>query len=207
MAANAVHPPLTLPLPTLSSAAESAPAAPPIVLLTRGLASGDEEAFRRFHALYFDRLHRYLLAVTRGHEQEALDALQETMLRVARRSRVFDSEELFWNWLRAVARNAARDAGRKERRYVALLERFTWRRRLDLPTAPSVEGSLGAMLEESMGALDAEDRRLVEAKYLEGETLKALSAESGLTEKAVESRLLRLRRLLRARIIKQLRRP
>src|SRR5690348_2963141 len=39
--------------------------------LTRRLASGDEEAFRRFHALYFDRLYRFLLVVSRGQEHEA----------------------------------------------------------------------------------------------------------------------------------------
>ena len=74
-------------------------------------------------------LYQFLLVVSRGQEHEAREALQEMLLRVARSARVFDDEEAFWCWLKAVARNAARDGGRKQRRYLALLERFSLRRR------------------------------------------------------------------------------
>jgi DNA-directed RNA polymerase specialized sigma24 family protein len=85
-----------------------------VVSLTLRLAGGDEEAFREFHTLYFDRLYQFLLVVTRGQEHEAQEALQETMLRVARYARGFETEEAFWSWLKVVARSAARDAGRKQ---------------------------------------------------------------------------------------------
>lgn len=49
--------------------------------LTRRLAARDEEAFREFHTRYFDRLYQFLLVVAHGQEQEAQDALQETLLR------------------------------------------------------------------------------------------------------------------------------
>ena len=39
--------------------------------LTRRLAGHDEEAFREFHARYFDRLYQFLLVVARGQEHEA----------------------------------------------------------------------------------------------------------------------------------------
>jgi DNA-directed RNA polymerase specialized sigma24 family protein len=42
---------------------------------------------------------------------------------------------------------------------------------------------------------------LIEGKYLEGQTVKELSAQAGLSEKAVESKLLRLRRQLRECIL------
>ena len=74
--------------------------------LTRRLASHDEEAFREFHARYFDRLYQFLLVVARGQEHEAQEALQETLLRIARHARRFDDEDAFWCWLKAVARNA-----------------------------------------------------------------------------------------------------
>jgi RNA polymerase sigma factor (sigma-70 family) len=95
-----------------------------VVSLTSRLASGEEEAFREFHALYFDRLYQFLLVVARGQEHEAQEALQETMLRVARYARGFETEEAFWSWLKVVARSAARDAGRKQRRYLRLLQNF-----------------------------------------------------------------------------------
>jgi DNA-directed RNA polymerase specialized sigma24 family protein len=96
-------------------------AANPIAALTRRLAAGEEDAFREFHAQYFDRLHEFLLVVARGQEHEAREALQETLVRVARRARTFDDEDAFWCWLKAVARNAARDAGRKRTRCCKLL--------------------------------------------------------------------------------------
>src|SRR5439155_22845714 len=87
-----------------------------ILGLTRGLAAGDEEAFRKFHAGYFDRLLRYLFVITKGDQEAAREALQETMTRVVRYARPFDSEEVFWSWLTVLARSAVVDAGRKRQR-------------------------------------------------------------------------------------------
>ena len=179
---------LALRLPEISPAASSGVAG-----LTRRLARGDEEAFREFHGLYFSRLHQFLLVVSRGDDAQAQDALQETFLRVARSARAFESEEVFWSWLKVVARNAARDCGRRQLRYFSMLERFTRHAEAVVPN----EGALGDLIEETMAELEPDERKLVEGKYLEGDTVQQLSTECGLTEKAVESRLLRLRRHLR----------
>ncbi len=173
--------------------------------LTHRLAAGDDSAYREFHAEYFDPLYRFLLVVTRGQEDEAKDALQQTLLRVVRYIRVFESEEVFWSWLKALARSAARDAGRKQRRYSSVLERFALRfGPVPQIQTPSEENRLGEALEASLHELDPEDRRLIEAKYIDGSTMKELCAHNGGTEKAVESRLRRLRHLLRDRVLKQL---
>jgi RNA polymerase sigma-70 factor (ECF subfamily) len=197
---------LTVKLPGNSSAAEpqGSSASPDggISLLTRQMAAGDEEAFRRFHSLYFDRLHQFLLAVARGNEQEARDALQETFVRVAHSARKFESQEVFWCWLKAVARNAARDGGRKQRRYFDFLRRFS----LDAPE-PSRDLNIDLPLEECLTELSPGDRELVEAKYLQEETVRELSERVGLTEKAVESRLLRARQRLRELLLQKLREP
>ena len=77
-----------------SHLADDVPAAPSgVAELTRRLVARDEDAFREFHTLYFDRLYQFLLVVARGQEHEAQEALQETLLRVARSPRVFDNEE------------------------------------------------------------------------------------------------------------------
>ncbi len=189
--------------PPNSSAAEAT-----VTLLTRGLAAGQEEAFREFHRLYFDRLYHFLLAVTRGQELEAREALQETFLRLLHHPRVFTNEEVFWCWLKAVARNAARDAHRKHRRYFALLQSFALGLARVGPEPPGSDDTrLAVLLEESLEELPAEDRQLVENKYLDGETVRELSTLAGSSEKALESRLLRLRRQLRARILDKLQLP
>ena len=177
-----------------------------VASLTRRLAAGEDEAFRQFQSIYFDRLYRFLLVVARGDETQAREALQETLLRVARHARRFGDEDAFWNWLRAVGRNAARDAARGRRRYVSLLERFTRGRHAEAQSA-GPDDDLAAALEESVGELEPEDRLLIEGKYLDGQTIRELSAQAGLTEKAVESRLLRLRRQLREGILQKLKTP
>jgi RNA polymerase sigma-70 factor, ECF subfamily len=172
-------------------------------LLTRGLAAGDEQAFREFHELYFDRLYQFLLVVARGQEDEAQEALQQTFLRVLRYARAFESEEAFWSWLKVLARSAARDAGRKQHRYLALLRNFALRWRAEPPGAE--EDRLQGIVQESLQELDPLDHQLVRGKYVEGLTVKELALKTGLTDKAVESRLLRARQQLRARALEKLR--
>jgi len=174
--------------------------------LTRRLASGEEEAFREFHALYFDRLHQFLLVVSRGQEHEAREALQETLVRVARHARVFEDEDTFWCWLKVVARNAARDAGRKRTRYKKLLDSFANFTRPAIPVGPDADDDrLTAVIDECLAEFAPGDRALLQGKYLAGATVNELSAKEGITAKAVESRLLRLRRELRERVLAKLR--
>jgi len=175
-----------------------------IARLTAGLVASSEEAFCEFHALYFDRLYHFLLVVCRGSDDQAQEALQLALLRVVRHARVFRSEEAFWCWLKALARSAAVDAGRKQRRYAALLERFACWLRLRpgcaLPEPDPLTGQVQALL----AGLDPVERRLIEGKYLAGESVKELAAQTGLTEKAVEARLTRLRQHLRERFLTHL---
>lgn len=168
--------------------------------LTRRLAAGDEEAFRIFHTRYFDSLYRFLLVVTRGDAHAAHEALQETLLRVARRAREFEDEDAFGAWLRAVARNAARDGRRGHRRYLAVLERFGLAAREERKP----EADLRALLDETLAELPSDDRTLIVEKYLRGATVAELAETNRLTEKAVESRLFRLRRGLAERLRRKL---
>ena len=69
------------------------------------------------------------------------------------------------------------------------------------------EDALGAALDESLEELSDDERGLIEAKYVNGQTIRELSAIAGATEKAVESRLLRLRRRLRESILRKLGEP
>jgi len=202
------NPSLSFPLTTgkaVETGATPTSASDHVTQLTRRLAAGDEDAFREFHAEYFDRLYRFLLVITRGQEDQSQEALQQALLRVVRYIRVFESEEVFWSWLKAVARSAARDANRKQRRYSTLLQRFA---SLFHPStrnsAPDEEDRLDAALEESLAELEPLERRLLEAKYIEGSTVKELCDQTGLTPKAIESRLARLRQAVRERILKKL---
>jgi len=175
-----------------------------IASLTANLRAGSEDAFREFHQLYFDRLYQFLLIVARGNEDEARDAMQETLLRVLRYAHKFDNEDAFWSWLKVVARNAARDAGRKQHRYFNLLQKFALHSEThDSPA--NTTPALGDLLEESLEELPTGDRELIEAKYLHGATVRELATARGLTEKAIESLLLRVRQRVREFILNKLR--
>jgi RNA polymerase sigma-70 factor, ECF subfamily len=203
-AAQAAHPGGFVPMHTLETSLLPPPT-DDTLRLTRRLAAGDEAAFREFHDRYFDALYQFLLVVSRGQVTEAQEVLQETLLRVARYARPFPDEEIFWRWLKMVARSAARDAARKQYRYLNLLRNYALRWvSVHRSGESAAEVELSGLLEESLLALDAEDRQLVEGKYLRGSSVRELAAQSGLTEKAVESRLLRLRRQLREQLLRNL---
>ena len=176
--------------------------------LTSRLAAGEETAYSEFHTRYFDRLYQFLLVVSRGREDEAQEALQQTFLRVVRYARVFNSEESFWCWLKTVARSVARDAGRKQQRYRGLLKRFAIWTGQALPNSlVDPDNRLRAELDETLTELAPEDRLLLESKYIEGASVKELSSQTGLTEKAIDSRLVRLRRRVREDLLKKLNSP
>jgi len=183
---------------------ENPPLAPDIPALTAGMALGEEEAFRRFHQLYFNRLLAYLLVVTRN-EETAREALQGTLLRVARHAREFDSEPVFWCWLTVLARSAAGDEGRRARRYAAFLDRFLAQQRFQ-PGAweEDAEARLLELLEARIERLPEEERDLVRRKYFEGEAVRDIAARANATEKAIESRLGRIRQRLKEMVLTDL---
>lgn len=178
-------------------------AAPDIAALTRAMAGGGEDAFRRFYDAYFDRLLRYLLVVTHGDEQAARDALQAALVRVARHVKPFDTEEKFWSWLTVLARSALVDETRKQRRWLAFLERFSRQAETEDPAAAGgePEEKLRGLLAREMAALPPEERELIAQKYFQRRSVRDLADARQTTEKAVESKLSRVRRKLKDSIL------
>jgi RNA polymerase sigma-70 factor (ECF subfamily) len=177
-----------------------------IAELTRRMVKGDEMAFRIFHDAYFDRLSRYLLVVTAGNEEATRDALQAALTRVVRHIKVFSTEAVFWSWLTVLARSALADETRKRRRYLAFLDRFAEYSRAELEIARSGQADerLGLLLERGVALLPADERQLVEWKYFEHQPVSRIAERLQTTEKAVESRLGRLRRKLKETVLAEL---
>jgi RNA polymerase sigma-70 factor (ECF subfamily) len=175
-----------------------------VAALTRAMAKGDEMAYAKFYDLYFERLRRYLLVVAAGNEEPAREALQSTLVRVVRHIREFPSDEVFWGWLTVLARSCVVDQSRKRRRYFAFLDRFTRHTEIEHSPGPDSEGRLLALMEEQLVALPPGDRELVEAKYLEGSSVREIAAQLETSEKAVESHLGRIRRKLKQAVLEAL---
>lgn len=178
---------------------------PDIAALTARMKRGDEAAYRAFYDLYFNRLLRYLIVATGGREYAAKEALQLTLLRVVRHIRPFPDEEVFWSWLTVLARSALIDEERKQRRQRSLLERLFFREPLPDPLPnDDTEARLWESTEAALESLPPDDRDLIRRKYFAGESVRTLAAETGSTEKAIESRLVRLRRHLKTSLLTRL---
>ncbi len=186
-----------------SSVERASPPRQSIGRLTRAMADGDESAWRIFHDAYFDRLWRYLLVVAAGDEEAAREALQGAMIRAARHVKVFHDEQIFWSWLTVLARTALADEAKKSRRRLAFLERFS--RHAEAANDPGHDGAadekLREWLERSVSALPPDERELVAQKYFARRAVRDIAAEWQTTEKAVESKLSRVRRKLRAAVL------
>ncbi len=163
------------------------------------MAKGDEMAWRTFYNAYFDRLWRYLLVVAAGNEDAAREALQGTLVRVARHVKVFRDENVFWSWLTVLARSAFADETKKRRRYLSFLDRFTRQSNFELDTAgdTQTEERFKELLERHVALLPPEERKLVEQKYFVRSSVREIAGELQATEKAVESKLSRIRKKLK----------
>jgi RNA polymerase sigma-70 factor (ECF subfamily) len=168
------------------------------------MAAGDEAAYVEFQKAYFRRLLRYVLVLTAGRQHAAEEALQLTLLRVVRHIRAFDSEESFWSWLTVLARSVVVDEERKRTRYLALLFRFLQRCQLEKQAGVDADSFLRALVERNVAELPADERDLLERKYSARQNLNTIAEATTSTPKAVEARLVRVRRKLRERILRQL---
>lgn len=187
--------------------ADSADAATPVAAMTRAMVAGDETAYRQFHETYCPRLHRYLLVVAAGDEESAREALQVACIRVVRHIKEFLDEQIFWNWLTVLARTAFADQRRKRSRYRAFLDRFTLHARVDAAGHAEdgrADAQLLATLERSVRELPPDERELVERKYFGREAVREIADDLQVSEKAVESRLGRVRQKLKNDLLTKL---
>jgi RNA polymerase sigma factor (sigma-70 family) len=170
--------------------------------LTRAIVKGDEAAFGEFYEKFSGRLFGLLLFLTSGREDIAHEILQITMIKVARKFRVFDHEAALWAWLSQIARNAWVDYIREQSR---LPKPVSIELLASSSAAPeAAEAELLQWLECGLNELDDEERVLVESIYFERRRQRVLADESGTTPKAIESKLARIRAKLRQFVLQRI---
>jgi len=177
-----------------------------VAALTRRMEKGDEMAYRTFYDAYYPRLWRYLLVVTAGDEHASREALQSALVRVVRHIRLFPNDASLWGWLTVLARTALSDQNRGRRRYLAFLDRFTRHAQVQdpRPVAPETNTRLLTHLENNLIAMGPDERALVEAKYFDSRSVRDIAHELGTSEKAIESRLTRVRQKLKLALLENL---
>jgi RNA polymerase sigma-70 factor (ECF subfamily) len=177
-----------------------------IEALTRAMSKGDEMAWRTFYDAYFDRLWRYLLVVAAGNEDAAREALQAALVRVTRHIKIFHDENIFWSWLTVLARTAFADETKKRRRYFSFLDRFAFHAEVELDGANDNQADerLKILLEQKVALLLPDEQKLLGQKYFARRSVCEIADELQTTEKAVESKLSRVRRKLKDAVLTEL---
>jgi RNA polymerase sigma factor (sigma-70 family) len=171
--------------------------------LTAALKRGDEAAFAWLHGEWSGRINRYCFALAAGDETFAREIAQATWLRLVRHVRVMDDESTLWNWIACAARHAATDLRRKGGRYLRALSRFAaWWQPVGIEC--EVDNPLPAALETALSRLTPDERALIEGRYFTLEPLETMATHHGLSTRAVEGRLARLRTRLRELIAEEL---
>lgn len=192
-----------------AKADKASPGSCDITELTRRMTGGDEMAWKIFYNTYFDRLWRYLLVVAHGNEDVARESLQAALVRVARHIKVFRDENTFWSWLTVVVRTSLADETKKQRRYLSFLDRFAGQADIELAgtTDLHTDDELKRLLERHMKLLSPDEQSLVEQKYFRRRAVREIADELQATEKAVESKLSRIRKKLKDAMLAELNEP
>ena len=174
--------------------------------LVKQLLAGDQRAFDRFFEENFARLYRFAIARLSDDPEGAREVVQITLTRAVRKLDTFRAESALFTWLCAICRNEVSDWLRRQGRYrdhIVLIE--------DFPEVQAAVDSFHAPLEDSperhyereeamrliqvaLDRLPAKYGDVLEWKYVEGHSVKEISAKLDIGAEATQSLLARAKR-------------
>jgi RNA polymerase sigma-70 factor, ECF subfamily len=173
--------------------------------LVQAAQSGDHEAFAELCRRHAQPVRRRILGIVR-HQEDAEDALQETLLRAYANLGRFRRSCKFSTWITAIGINAALAVirKRKTRREADMeldgIEGSTW----DVvdqgpdPERCVAKGQIILFLRKKLHALPPKMQEVVTSYYGNEYSLQEAADTLGISVAAVKSRLLRGRRSLRS---------
>jgi RNA polymerase sigma-70 factor (ECF subfamily) len=172
-----------------------------------GFRRGDDSAVREFYGAY----HRLVFAISfrvLGNRALAEDATQQTFIQAWKAAATFEAGRDAAPWLATIARRAAIDIQRRERR----------RPSVPLDSAPIADGSMVALplsmeqvwetwqLRAALDGLESAEREIMRLQHLEGLSQVEVAERLGIPVGTVKSRSFRAHRVL-ARTLAHLREP
>ncbi len=162
--------------------------------LRDAVLAGDAAAWRRWLDGTFAPVADYVRWRCGGLPDLADDVLQETWLTAARRLGSFDpARARFAAWVCGIAGNVVRNHLRARAR-----DRRRTRPLADAPEPAAAQpADEGERVAEALARLPERYERALRAKYLDRRSVAEIAAETGETEKAVESLLTRARQAFR----------
>ena len=170
--------------------------------LMRTLAEGDDLALNRLMEAWSPPLSAYLIRLTGSHATAA-DLVQESFVRVHRNRFAYRPSQKFSTWLFAIATNLARNHARwRSRHPEALTEPEALREMAtassnDSPYEQAAAKESLAAVQKAVGELPQDMREVLILSTWHGMSHADIARVQGTSEKAVELRLYRTRKILR----------
>lgn len=155
------------------------------------------DALERFHSLFAPLL-RYIIAPILPDERDQEECLSDIQFQVWDAIKGYDPNRAsLTTWLTHLARNAALNRRRtNERRQEDVCLDETVPDTGDTPEQSAIRAETAKTLWDAVGRLGRRDRELFLRKYYYYQSTAQISAELGLTVRAVEGRLYRVRKRL-----------
>lgn len=153
--------------------------------LVRAAAKGGKEAFVALIDQYRQTMYATAMAVTRN-EQDALDAIQDTILTLWEKLELLRDPGAFKTWMTRILVNRCRDRLRERSRELPG----------ELPEgeASSPDTDLSLDVNRAMGELSEDDRLVLQLFYFEDMPVKEIAAALRISSEAVRMRLNRSRK-------------
>jgi len=170
--------------------------------LMRTLAEGDELALNHLMDAWSQPLISYLMRLTGSHAT-ACDLAQESFVRVHRHRLEYRPSQKFSTWLFAIATNLARNHARWRSRHPEALTEPEKLRELPVagsstsPDQQAVANERLAAVQQALSELPHDLREVLILSTWHGLSHAEIARVQDTTEKAVEVRLYRARKLLR----------
>lgn len=155
---------------------------------------GMEELLRHYGPLM-----RYIIAPILQNPEDREECLSDTAMRVWERIEQFDTERGSWNaWLTAIARNTAINRARRNARSDTALEIPPEMPSRDISPEESVlKNERNAALLRALLQLPSNEVTLFYRKYYYMQSTEQIASEMGLSLRAVEGKLYRIKKKLR----------
>jgi RNA polymerase sigma-70 factor (ECF subfamily) len=174
--------------------------------LAKQLLAGDARAFDQFFDDNFARLYRFAMARLSDDPEGAREVVQMVMTRAVQKMHTYRAESAMFTWLCAICRNEISDWLARQGRYrdhIVLVE--------DLPEVQAAVDSFQApvadsperhyqrvealrLIQVALDRLPPKYGNVLEWKYVEGHSIKEISARLDIGTEAAQSLLARAKR-------------
>jgi RNA polymerase sigma-70 factor (ECF subfamily) len=174
--------------------------------LVEQLLAGNERAFDRFFDDNFARLYRFALIRLSDDPDAAREVAQITLSKAVRKMHSYRAESALFTWLCAICRNETSDWLAKQGRYrahIVLVEDFPEIQAavdsVQIPEQMNPEHhyrrvELLRLIQVALDRLPPKYGDVLEWKYIEGYSIKEISAKLNIRDEATQSLLARAKR-------------